>query len=405
MHQLFHPLLALLLILVGINASAAEPAVAELAAYDRIIPELMRKWEIPGGAVAVAKNGRLVLARGYGLADVEKNRPVRPDALMRIASVSKPITAAAILVLVEQDRLDLDARVVDLLGPIKPMHGRAIDPGFRKITVRQLLHHTAGFDRGKSFDPMLSPRPITDALGPMADGPAIVRFMLDRPLDFKPGSRYAYSNFGYCLLGRVIEQITGSSYEEAVGQLVLKPSGITRMRLGHTRLKDRAKGEARYYPPPVESILPEDKGPVDSPYGRFYLEPMDSHGGWIASAVDLVRFATWLDGSRKPGLLEKETRRLIESRPGAPVSVDTPTYYGLGWMVRPKEQGANWWHAGSLPGTNALLVRTHHGMVWAAVFNSRPKGDGFLGELDRALWQAAGEVEAWPPHDRFERFE
>ena len=406
----------LAIIAVGRCASAAEPPampatgpdVPELASFDRIVTELIRKYELPGGAVAVAKDGRLVLARGYGLADVEKRRAVEPDSLFRIASVSKPITAAAILVLVQRDRLDLDAKVVTLLGKSELLRGKPADPRFGEITVRQLLHHTGGFDRGKSFDPMLQAAPVVEALGTPADRTAIVRFMFGRPLDFDPGTRYAYSNFGYCLLGRVIEAVTGRSYVESVKTLVLQPAGIDRMRLGRTRLAERADAEVRYYPAPgsksVASVFPEVNKKVPSPYGRYYIEAMDAHGGWIASVVDLLRFATWADGSRQPGLLEPATVRLLRSRPAAPVSVGEPAYYGLGWLIRPVGEEANWWHAGGLPGTVSFLVRTHHGLAWAAVFNGSPKGGkAFYGELDRSLWRAAGQVERWPDHDLFER--
>jgi len=344
------------------------------------------------------------------LADIEARQPVQPDALFRIASVSKPITAAAVLVLVEQGRLDLDAAALDLVGSIEPPEGRIIDPRLRKITVRQLLHHTAGFDRGKSFDPMLRPGVVVEAIGSTPKNTAIVRFMLDRPLDFDPGTQYAYSNFGYCLLGRIIENVTGRPYEESVRTLVLRPAGIRDMRLGRTRQADRAKGEVCYYSPagtaPVESVFPDVKRPVAPPYGRYYVEAMDAHGGWIASAIDLVRFTTHLDGNRAPGLLKAKTIKLIESRPAPPVSAGEPAYYGLGWMVRPKGESANWWHAGRIPGTNSLLVRTHHGMAWAAVFNSSPQGnDRLIGELDRALWKAYAEVKQWPTRDLFELYE
>jgi len=380
--------------------------VPELASFDRLMIDLLRKWEVPGGAVAVAKDGRLVFSRGYGLADVQRKRPVQPDALFRIASVSKPITAAAVLVLVEKDRLDLDAKAIDLLGDVNLPEGKTVDPAVREITVRQLLHHTAGFDRGKSFDPMLRPTPVVEAIGTTPEMAAIIRFMLPRPLDFEPGTQYAYSNFGYCLLGRIIEQVTGKPYDDAVNQLVLYPAGIRRMKLARTRRADRADGEVCYYPPPgskpVESVFSDDKKPVPTPYGRFYIDAMDAHGGWLASASDLVRFATHVDGSRSPGLLKPATLRLLQSRPAPPVSVDADAYYGLGWMVRPVGDSANWWHAGSLPGTRSLLVRTHHGMVWAAVFNGSPRnGNAFAAELDRGLWRAFDQVKSWPEHDLF----
>lgn len=384
--------------------------VPGMASYDRIIGELMKKWEIPGGAVAVAKDGRLLLARGYGLAEVETQRPVQPDALFRIASVSKPITAATILALVEREQIDLDAKALDLLPRCEPPDSQSMDLRFKEITVRNLLQHTAGFNRSVSLDPMTNSRKVAEALGQLTppDQAGIIRFMLGRPLDFDPDTEYAYSNFGYCLLGRIIEEASGKPYDEAVKELVLKPAGVTRMRLARTRREDLLPEEVRYYSPPgsapVDSIFPQDKDKTPAPYGRFYIEAMDAHGGWLASPVDLVRFVTALDGSRKPALMREETFRRIGADPMPRISKDRPTYYGLGWAVHRYKTGTNWSHAGGLPGTNTLLVRTHHGMVWAALFNSRPDGDGFLGEVDRGMWKAYDQVTDWPDHDLFERY-
>ena len=369
----------------------------------------MQKWSIPGGAVAVVKDGRLVLAHGYGQADRDAGELVQPDSLFRIASVTKPITAAAILLLAEGGQLDLDAKVLDILKlPVATEN--SVDPRWEQITIRQLLSHTAGFDRSGGFDPMFRSYEIAKSTGTPApaDAGAIIRIMLGRPLDFDPGTKFAYSNFGYCLLGRVIEQVTEKPYAEAVQDLVLRPAGITRMALGHTRLSDRLPGEVRYYTPEKDecrSVFPDVRGPVSWPYGGFYIEAMDSHGAWVASAIDLVRFASILDGSRKPGFLKPATLRLIKSRPPAPMPANAPAYYGLGWMIRSTGRGANWWHNGSLPGTMALLVCTHHGLKWAALFNLRPKDDGwFLGELDGGIWKAAGRMSNWPEHDLFESY-
>ena len=321
--SIFLLITVLLLSVTGLPAVPADAAVTAttgcdvpgMASFDRIVPALMQKHGIPGGAVAVARNGRLVFARGYGTADVATGEPVRPDALFRIASVSKPITAAALLVLVEQERLKLDDRIVPLLRCREPWADVEVDERLRRVTIRQLLHHTGGFDRGASFDPMLSPTPIVDALPSPADTTAVIRFMLPRPLDFEPGRHYAYSNFGYCLLGRVIETVTEKPYAEAVEQLVLRPAGITRMRLGRTAKADRAEGEVCYgmgngkkAAGSVDSVFPDVENRVPAPYGKYHIEAMDAHGGWIASAVDLVRFATWVDGRRRPGLLKPETK-------------------------------------------------------------------------------------------------
>ncbi|MHB1036623.1 MAG: serine hydrolase domain-containing protein [Pirellulales bacterium] len=389
-------------------------AVPSLESYDRLIPAFMRKWGLPGGAVAVVKNGRLVLARGYGLADVERRERVLPDSLFRLASVSKPITAVALLKLAEQGRVRLDAKVFDVFAARYPLPKEpAADRRLAEIRIDQLLHHTAGFDSGRGFDPMFRSVEAAEVMGvrPPATSDAIIRYMLWRPLDYSPGQRFAYSNFGYCLLGRVIEQATGRSYEESVRELVLKPCGIERMRLGRTRLAERVPGEVRYYPDGesdlARSVFPGEANGVPWPYGGFYLEAMDSHGGWIGSAVDLARFVTAVDGRRGPALLKPESIAQMVARPEPPVSVGAAAYYGLGWNIRPVGKVANWWHNGSLPGTSTLLVRAAEGLSWTVVFNARPRENlgPFNAEMDQLLWQAAREVRAWPEHDLFKGLE
>jgi CubicO group peptidase (beta-lactamase class C family) len=265
------------------------PAAKELQPFDRRLGEWLQKHALPGGAAAVAKDGRLLYLRGFGWADRERRIPLPPDALMRIASLTKPITAAAVLRLAEQGRLKLEAPVLPYLKKFGAEDNPHLDPRWRQITLAHLLRHTAGFDRSASFDPMLMPKEFVRTLGSPLDPPAIIRFMLGRPLDFDPGTRYAYSNFGYCILGRVIEEVTGKGYEEAVRELVLQPAGIHRMRLGKTRLADRAEGEVHYYMPPgaaaVPSVFPEEKKPVAAPYGKFYLEAMDAHGGSLPWSI------------------------------------------------------------------------------------------------------------------------
>lgn len=411
-------LLAVSLILLSfpIASAATGLEVTELKSFDRIISHLMAKWKIPGASLAVVKDGRLVLARGYGLADVEQNLPVQPDSLMRIASISKPITAATILKLVEQKKLGLDDKVVSHLKINESTV--PIDPRFGEITIRQLLDHSAGFDRTISGDPMFRSTEIAKLfkLDPPADSRAVIRFMLGQKLDFDPGTRYAYSNFGYCMLGRVIENITGKDYESAAQELVLHPAGINRMRLGKTRLSERAEDEVRYYDMQgssevlTPSVFKGEYRPVTRPYGGFYLEAMDSHGGWIASAVDLVRFALSVDEVKYNNdlttrVLKPKISHLVEYRP--PYAAEEKVYYGLGWQIRPIDQRANRWHMGSLPGTISLLVRTYHGMAWAVLINCRPQPIGnehFNGDLDRSIWKAVGQVEHWPTHDLFPQF-
>lgn len=377
-------------------ALALAPQEAAIRSLDDAMEAQLRDLKTPGGSLAVAKEGKLLYAKGYGKADLEKDAPVPADALFRIASLSKPITAVAILDLVEGGKLDLDAPAFGLLG-LKPTG----DPRLEKVTVRHLLHHAGGWDRSKSGDAMFRSVEIAEALGKPApaDADAVIRFMLGQPLDFDPGTRYAYSNLGYCILGRVIEKVTGESYEAHVKKAVLAPMGITRMRLGKSLLDGRAEGEVRYYQrdlKPRTAVFEKLKDvEVPFPYGGFCLEAMDAHGGWLASAVDLAKF-----GSRLDRVLEPKSIETMFAPP--PVLKSGAVFYACGWQVRRVGEGKiNTWHTGSLPGTSTLLVRRHDGFVWAALFNERGPQSG---RIDGALHGAADAVGTWPEADLFGRF-
>jgi CubicO group peptidase (beta-lactamase class C family) len=371
---------------------------APLRSFDEAVEGHLREYGIPGGALAVVRNGRLVHAKGYGLADLEAKVPVAADSLFRIASISKPVTAVAVLKLAQDGKLDLDAKAFVLLG-LRP---EKADPRLADITVRQLLQHTGGWDREKSGDPMFMPFRIADERGvPLPpDASAILQYMASRPLDFDPGTRHAYSNFGYCVLGRILEKLSGESYEDHVRKSVLAPMGISRMRLGKSLADQRAEGEVRYYPltglqarPAFERVKEKE---VPWPYGGFCLEAMDAHGGWLASTVDLVRFATSIDK-----VLDAKSQEIMTARPEG--LKPEAAYYACGWMVRPvgKEGKRNLWHAGSLPGTSTLLVLRHDGLAWATMFNDRSRGEG---KIDPVLHRAADAVKDWPADDLFPKF-
>lgn len=218
------------------------PALPGLAAVDTAMLSLLAKHASPGGQLAVAYRGRLVLSRGYGFADRDTQSPATPASLSRIASLSKLITAVALLTLVDEGKLDLDAPAFALLPHLTAARSRTPDPRLALITVRHLLHHTAGWDRDKSGDPMFKPAVIAAATGSPAPATtdAIIRFMLGEPLDFAPGTRYAYSNFGYAVLGRIIEKLSGHSYAETVRTRLFAPLGVVRPFLGRTAWQDIA---------------------------------------------------------------------------------------------------------------------------------------------------------------------
>jgi N-acyl-D-amino-acid deacylase len=337
----------------------AKKPVTPAATFDKRVQEFMNDGGIPGGALAVVKDRRLVYARGYGWADRNRKLAATPESLFRIASLSKAITAVALPKLVEQNRIALDQCVFDLLAlDAKLPEGANLDERWRRITLSQLLHHTGGWDPARhAGDPMFLAKEYLAKRFPdlPAGSPwAIVRFQLAKSLDFEPGTRFAYSGFGYCLLGRVIEKVTGQTYEAFVRESVLAPAGIKCMRLG--RSVERAQGEVQYY----------DQNDERAPNG-INFEAMDAGGGWIASVVDLGRFAAALDDRERSPILKRSTFGLMYAPPfpAAPRTdgIADDAYYSCGWCVRPlgKKSQANYWHYGDMPGTDAFLVRFANG--------------------------------------------
>jgi N-acyl-D-amino-acid deacylase len=387
---------------------------AELAAVDEWVLGWMGENNVPGAAVAIAREGKVAYVRGFGYADREAKTPVQPDALFRIASVSKPITGVAVMKLVQEEKLKLEDKVLDFL-PLEPHFedGGKFDERWKQITVVQCLAHTGGWDRGQSYDPMFQAVRMAKSL--KIDLPVltehVIRYQLGQPLDFDPLSRYAYSNFGYCVLGRVIEKVTGQAYEKYVQDAVLKPLGIERARIGGSLARERADGEVKYYDvhdgQGLAIVGPgagKDQVPIS--YGTWRQETLDAHGGWIASAVDLVKFAAafdLIDGGRKSrsGLLSPANVRLMFS---PQVTITKPAdgsggqYYGLGWSLRNEEGLLIPRHGGALACTAASLMHFPDGTNLAMLTNLGQRPDGtFLGRsLEGPLTKLVRETKTWP---------
>lgn len=395
--------------ITGFSAASLEP-------YDRVMTRLLEKYQIPGGSLAVAKDGRLVLSRGYGWADVEAKEPVVPTSLFRLASLTKPVTAVTVLhlgeTLVQKGaypdlKAFLSEKMLNLLD-LEPYGGKLGDPRVKDITVRDLLQHSSGWNRNVAGDPMY--RPTLDYVAKAMGKPdtlssrELISYMMGKSLSFTPGTAWAYSNIGYAVLGRVVEKASGQTFQNYVSTL-LRSIGIYDAHFARTSAKDRWPGEVRYYDfpgsPLVDSILDGQKAP--RPYGDFYLEAQDANGGLVASAQDLVRFVVNLEGWRGPSpLLSRTALTEMLKRPNLPQYVGRDKYYALGWTVRLKDGGTEWSHDGALAGTRTLLLHLPGGVVTAAFFNSRPWNDwSFIAELRNSLENASKAVQSWPGYDCF----
>jgi CubicO group peptidase (beta-lactamase class C family) len=391
--------------------------VPGMASYDQLITDFMRKHSVNGGAVAVMYGGRLLYARGFGYADVENKTLAQPDALFRIASVSKPITSAAIMTLIEEGKLALDDLVAPFIADLAPAPGATVDPHWDQITVRQLLNHSGGWDRTKpngGFDPMDRPGIAAAAVG--APAPAspetLIRYMKGMPLDFNPGEKFAYSNFGFAILGILIERLSGMPYEEYVRARVLQPVGANRTRSGKSRMSDALPEEVKYYwpgqgvnAPLVPSVFPGE-GLVPLNYGGFHMEAMYASGAWVSSTVDLLRFLGGVDGrADRPDILSPQVIAAMTSKNnGATVCISSGCYYAGGWFVRSVGDGVTWWHGGTLPGTSAMLVRSYTNYSWVGLFNTRSMSTNLEAELEATLWNAFGGITSVPTHDLFPTF-
>ncbi len=351
------------------------PPPTNVPQVDNAVASFMTTHNVPGLSLAVTKNGKLVYAKSYGKADVGANTDVSNNSLFRIASVSKPVTGIAIMKMVEAGQLNLDAKVFGTGNILGTTYGNTpYGPNITNITVRQLLQHTAGGWPNDGNDPMFTNQAMNHA--------QLISWTLNnRPLTHTPGTNYAYSNFGYAVLGRVIEKISGQTYEQYVKTNVLQPAGITTMTIGGDTEADRKPNEVKYY----------GQG-GQNPY-IYKIARMDAHGGWIASATDLAKLLVRVDGfNTKPDILSTASINTMV----APSSVAN---YALGWSVN---NANNWWHMGSLPGTATMIVRANNGFNWVILTNTRAVSNSYLTDLDGLLWPAVNNASTpWPDVDLF----
>ncbi|MBL8210871.1 MAG: serine hydrolase [Bryobacterales bacterium] len=228
--------------------------------------------------------------------------------------------------------------------------------------------------------------------------------MATQPLQFAPGSRFAYSNFGMLMLGRIVAKVSGRPYEEAVRGLVLERMGIQRMRLGGSLPSQRALGEVDYYADTVlPALYPGVGDEVPGPDGGYYFEVIEGAGAWIASPVDLVRFADGVDGRRGTALLQRDLLSAIAARPAYG---SEESHYGLGWVIDRSLGVVTWLHDGGLDGTRALLLRSEAagGVSVAMVFNATPGSEEALGDLLDRVVLTVLSVRQWPAGDTYEEY-
>jgi CubicO group peptidase (beta-lactamase class C family) len=353
------------------------PTGQQHAAMGKIARMFNAKFSVPALSVAISRHGQMVYEESFGMADRAAAQLALPSSLFRVASVTKPITSVTIFTLIEKGKLNLNDKVFGLSGVLGTKFGKAPYKQYvTDITVDHLLTHTCGGWPNDSTDPMFR----FDSW----DHQKLISWTMENlPITYPPGTHWAYSNFGYCVLGRVIEQVTGQPYADYVQANIFAPCGVTDMRIAGNTLKERAPNEVAYIGQNGED-----------PY-KMNVTRMDSHGGWLATPSDLVQFLNRVDGfSDTPSLLKPETIQIMTT-PSPASSPNSPSRYARGWQVRNNGQG-NWWHNGSLPGTTTIMVRTATGLCWAALTNTRTQpSDEIDSALDMMMWNMVRQVPAW----------
>jgi CubicO group peptidase (beta-lactamase class C family) len=342
----------------------------------RIAGAFRQQFSVPATSIAISRNGQFVYDEAVGMADREHLTQASQDSLFRIASVTKPITSVTIFSLIEQGKLNLNDKVFGPNGILDNGYGKPpYKPFITDITVDHLLTHTAGGWPNDATDPMMLNLPWNQTK-------LITNTIAKVPITNPPGTHWAYSNFGYCILGRIIEAVTGEPYDAYVETNILGPCGISTMQIAHNKESQAAQYEVVYY------------GQYDEDPYKLNITRMDSCGGWIASSTELVQFLNHVAGAPGiPALLKPDTIKTMTTP--CPVYPQGDARYARGWMVRNNGAGP-WWHSGSLPGTTSIMVRTPTGFCWAALCNTRTEPSNQINSaLDRMMWNIVHTVPSW----------
>ncbi len=367
---------------------------------DSIFNEFMEKREIKGASVAITRNGHLLYAKGFGYADQELGIQTEPYHLFRIASVSKLITAVAIMKLKEESLLDLQERVFGTEGILNDsIYLNYKDTRIEQITVQQLLNHTAGW-KHKGRDPVFRALEIkrkshiNDRDINMDD---IILFVLNQKLNYQPGTKYSYSNFGYALLGKIVEKKSGMQYEEYLNYEIFRPLGIYDMHMGKSFMEDQLMNEVRYYEMEGIKSAPAYNGSgtiVPIAYGANSLELLWAAGGWVASSPELIKLVSAIDGFTSfPDILSPLT--ITEMTTQAKRS-----NHLYGW--RGCDSYGTWWRTGTLSGSIAMVMRYNNEFNWVVLLNTSPtKRKRIHNEISQIIYKSMHSVEEWPDINLF----
>jgi len=313
---------------------------------DSSVESFLQTYNAPGAALAVSVNGKMVYSKGYGLADVDTNSSTEADNLFRIASISKVFTGAAIMRLVDDNLITVEHKVFGADGILGNNFGSAtLTTDELNVTVDDLLlHQQGGWVNASGFD-------VID-YEPQLNNEQFMEYILNNSeLTNSPGETYRYNNVGYWMLARIIEEVSGQSYENYVGNM-LASSGITSFKTTTFRESDRESNEVKYY-----------GHTGDEQYIYTIASRRDGDGGVVISAPDLLRFLTAVDGSStRPDIISTASQQWMKT---------TTSLSSLGRGFGVWEQQNVLYFTGSLPGNRSWFMIGENGVVATLLVNYR----------------------------------
>lgn len=346
---------------------------AVLRGFDRQVKDYMTAWGLKGVSLSVMRNDSLLYSKGYGWADDKE--PMEPSHILRMASVSKLITAVGIMILQERGQLTLKDQVFGPGGILDDSLYNAViaDTLYTKITVEDLLRHKGGFSK-KGGDPMFSTRWIMmqNHWKEVPTKEQLTKVQLSRPLKFEPGTWQEYSNYGYLALSMVIEKLSGMSYEDFMQENVLIPAGCVSFKIAGNYYADKHPGEVRYYvqkdDEPAEEFNNSGRK-VPRCYGGNNVTGLLGAGSWVGSTPELALLVASIDGKPEvPDIISKESV-------AAMTEYFDPDTYSLGW--NDTKPTGEWTRTGTFAGTSALVKYFPDGECWVFISNtSTYKGPG-----------------------------
>lgn len=320
----------------------------DIAAVDNAVSSFMSTYNVPGASLAISKNGKLVYVKGYGKANTATGELVTPSHRFRLASVSKTYTGVAILKLAQEGKLNIDSKVFGTGGVLANDFGTGpYNANLSAITVKHLLHHTAGSWGASTGGDVIDQNP-SYTYKQLFDW-----IINTRPNPKVPGTQYDYTNVGYSLLGRIIEKVSGKTYTAYIQDMLSNLGGTNTDIAGQTE-QEKKSYEVKYY----------GQG-NDAPYVYTIAFPRrDADGGLITTAKDLLKFVNAFDGfNTRPDILSAASVTTLST----PSTVFSSYACGLGiWSAENL-----WFNYGSLPGTRTGFMRHNNGTSIAFLLNSR----------------------------------